>query len=338
MPSAQTVMLAIHCKRTENVELKAPILQYIREAYSDRDADDAADDLAAVQTLRNELVLAQSGSQGMHRDSLAKYFRALTAIEARFPISAERGHVRLSFPWADAFRPSKKTAQTNVHFEKAAVLFNFGAVLSQQALQVERGTGEGITQACRLFQEAAGAFSLLRETEAAKIDAGSGGRPVDLSPECCSMLERLALAQAQECVFHKAALDRKSPGTQARLAKQAAAMYGEVAALFAAPALASHFERSWAVSFFCFFVVVVAGGRGRGGREDGRPRYNKRKKNADRHTDGGGQQHVNERGRRALSLSPTATHVISLKKQPMPPPHKPKKKQKNDTHHSRTRR
>jgi programmed cell death 6-interacting protein len=72
MPSAQTVMLAIHCKRTENVELKAPILQYIREAYSDRDADDAADDLAAVQTLRNELVLAQSGAQGMLKESLAK--------------------------------------------------------------------------------------------------------------------------------------------------------------------------------------------------------------------------------------------------------------------------
>jgi programmed cell death 6-interacting protein len=245
MPTAQTVMLAIHCKRTENVELKAPILQYVREAYSDRDADDAADDLAAVQTLRNELVLAQSGSQGMLRDSLCKYFRALTAIEARFPISSDREHVRLSFTWADAFRPNKKAAQSNVHFEKAAVLFNVAAVLSQQALQVERGTGEGITQACRLFQEAAGCFALLRETEAAKCDASP--KPVDLSPECCSMLERLMLAQAQECVLHKASQDRKSPGTQARLAKQAAGMYGEVAALFAAPALASHFEKSWAV-------------------------------------------------------------------------------------------
>ena len=245
MPTAQTVMLAIHCKRTENVELKAPILQYIRDAYSDRDAADASDDLSAVQTLRNELVLAQSGSQGMLKDSLAKYFRALTAIEARFPISSEHGHVRLSFSWADAFRPTKKAAQSNVHYEKAAVLFNVGAVLSQQALQVERGTGEGITQACRLFQEAAGAFSLLRETEAAKCDASP--KSVDLSAECCAMLERLMLAQAQECVLHKAALDRKSPGTQARLAKQAAGMYGEVAALFAAPALAAHFERSWAV-------------------------------------------------------------------------------------------
>lgn len=60
--------------------------------------------------------------------------------------------MRVNFPWCDAFRPSKRTAQANIHFEKAAILFNIAAVLSQQALQVERGTPEGITQACKLFQ------------------------------------------------------------------------------------------------------------------------------------------------------------------------------------------
>jgi programmed cell death 6-interacting protein len=39
-----------------------------------------------------------------------------------------------------------------VHLEKAALLFNVAAVMSQQALQVERGVGEGATQACKLFQ------------------------------------------------------------------------------------------------------------------------------------------------------------------------------------------
>jgi hypothetical protein len=32
------------------------------------------------------------------------------------------------------------------------VLFNVAAVMSQQALQVERGTPEGATQACKIFQ------------------------------------------------------------------------------------------------------------------------------------------------------------------------------------------
>jgi programmed cell death 6-interacting protein len=81
-----------------------------------------------------------------------RYYKCMTAVETRFPISNEKGNVKLSFPWTDAFRPSKKTSQANVHFEKASVLFNVAAVMSQQALQVERGTAEGATQACKIFQ------------------------------------------------------------------------------------------------------------------------------------------------------------------------------------------
>jgi programmed cell death 6-interacting protein len=72
MPSAHNVMLAIHAKRTDNVDLKGPILTYIRETYSDREADEAVDDLAVVQQLRNEIATAQAGSQAAFRDSLTK--------------------------------------------------------------------------------------------------------------------------------------------------------------------------------------------------------------------------------------------------------------------------
>lgn len=72
MPSATHVMLAIHVKRTDNVELKNPILSYIRETYSDHEAEDAVDDLAAIQTLRNELVTSQAGSQLTAKDSYTK--------------------------------------------------------------------------------------------------------------------------------------------------------------------------------------------------------------------------------------------------------------------------
>eukprot|EP00882_Tetradesmus_deserticola_P013778 GHRQ01014632.1.p1 GENE.GHRQ01014632.1~~GHRQ01014632.1.p1 ORF type:complete len:252 (+),score=113.48 GHRQ01014632.1:112-867(+) len=242
MPSAQNVLLAIHIKRTDNVELKNPILSYIRETYSDREAEDAVDDLVAIQTLRNELVATQAGSQLTAKDSYIKYFKCLTSIETRFPISHEKGNVRINFPWTDAFRHSKKTSQPNIHFEKAAVLFNVAAVLSQQALQVDRATADGLKEACKLFQEAAGMFGHLKENEASKID---NPRPVDLSPECLGMMEKLMMAQAQECVYHKAKMDKKSPGTLARLAKQAGNMYSEVSAVFNEPAVVQHFERSW---------------------------------------------------------------------------------------------
>lgn len=44
------------------------------------------------------------------------------------------------------------------------------------------------------LQEAAGMFGHLKESEAAKVD---NPRPVDLSPECLSMMEKLMMAQAQ---------------------------------------------------------------------------------------------------------------------------------------------
>jgi programmed cell death 6-interacting protein len=66
-------MLAVHCKRTDNVDLKGPILTYIRETYSDIEANEAVDDLAVVQQLRNEIAAAPpAGSPSALRDSLCK--------------------------------------------------------------------------------------------------------------------------------------------------------------------------------------------------------------------------------------------------------------------------
>lgn len=72
MPTAQSVMLAIHCKKTDPADLKAPLLTYIRATYSDREADEAADDLDKVQQLRTEMALMQSGAQPGARETLTK--------------------------------------------------------------------------------------------------------------------------------------------------------------------------------------------------------------------------------------------------------------------------
>ena len=52
----------------------------------------------------------------------------------------------------DAFRPTKRCEQASIHFEKAAVLFNLGALQSQLALQTERTTDTGVKEAAKLFQ------------------------------------------------------------------------------------------------------------------------------------------------------------------------------------------
>ncbi len=58
----------------------------------------------------------------------------------------------MAFVWYDAIRSSKKSTQNNIHFEKAALLFNLGACASQQGLAADRTTSEGLKQACQMFQ------------------------------------------------------------------------------------------------------------------------------------------------------------------------------------------
>jgi hypothetical protein len=72
MPTPQSVMLAIHCKKSEAVDVKTPLIAFIRATYSDREADDAADDIERVQSLRAEVVNAQSGAQPGVRETLSK--------------------------------------------------------------------------------------------------------------------------------------------------------------------------------------------------------------------------------------------------------------------------
>jgi programmed cell death 6-interacting protein len=235
------LLLAVHCKRGEPAPLKEAVIEYISATYGRRAAEDAADDLGELEALR-ATVAAGAPAPGL-RDALARYHRALCAMEARFPFSGAPGHVDVAFAWHDAFQGKRRPdAQQSVFFEQAAVVFNLGAALSQGALAVDRAAPGGLMESARLFQEAAGAFAFLREGAAPRVDAPC---PIDVSPECAGMLERLMLAQAQECVLERAAADGKAPATLARVAKHAAALYDDVSRALAARPLADHFDRSW---------------------------------------------------------------------------------------------
>ncbi|CAN6481778.1 unnamed protein product [Victoria cruziana] len=216
--ASMNIMLAIHEKRTSSVDLYRPIRQYISYHYSERQAQDMEEDLQTLREMRNEVEKAVDSLEA-RRDFLQRYFRALCAVESRFPISTEREHVNtITFTWYDTFKQNKKASQQNVHFEKAAVLFNLAAIHSQIALSADRTTPLGLKQACNSFQAAAGVFAFLRDNVAMK--ASLGPSTVDISVECAGMLERLMLAQAQECFFEKVIADGKPPGLCAKVSRQ----------------------------------------------------------------------------------------------------------------------
>eukprot|EP00245_Coleochaete_scutata_P013859 TRINITY_DN574_c0_g2_i2.p1 TRINITY_DN574_c0_g2~~TRINITY_DN574_c0_g2_i2.p1 ORF type:complete len:730 (-),score=195.09 TRINITY_DN574_c0_g2_i2:235-2424(-) len=235
------VMLGIHWKRTLPVDLYKPLRQYIVSHYSEREAKDLEEDLHALQQMRTD-VEKHADTLEPRRDLLQRYYKVLTVMEIRFPIGSDREQVNVTFTWFDAFKQSLRRAQSSIQFEKAAVVFNLAAVQSQLALAADRSTANGLKVACNSFQAAAGTFSYLRENLSMKaVDSGS----IDLSSECAAMLERLMLAQAQECFFEKVLGDGKSPGLCSKVAKQVGLFYEEAYAALVLPPLNQHFDKTW---------------------------------------------------------------------------------------------
>lgn len=242
-------MLAIYEKKTVPVDLYRPLRQYISFTYSEREAQSLEDDLQSVKEMRSDLERTissgQSDSATSRRDLLQNYFKALSVMESRFPISPDKDHINtITFTWHDAFKQKQKASQQNIHLEKAAVLFNLGAVYSQLGLTYDRSTSEGRRLASHAFISAAGAFAFLRDNAATKASMGSS-TTVDVSVECAGMLERLMLAQAQECVFENTIAKGSTPGVCAKISRQVGLYYEEaLAALNVAP-LHQHFEKPW---------------------------------------------------------------------------------------------
>ncbi|KAI5677271.1 hypothetical protein M9H77_08221 [Catharanthus roseus] len=242
------IMLAIFEKKTNSLDLYRPLRNYIVINYGEREAQNLEDDLQTLKELRSDVErgpTAADASLPARRDLLQNYYKALCAVESRFPISPDKDHVNsLTFTWFDAFKNKQKAAQQNIHLEKAAVLFNLGAVHSQIGLSYDRSAVEGRRQASHAFIAAAGAFAFLRDNVAMKASMGSS-TTVDVSVECVGMLERLMLAQAQECVFENTIAKGSTPGVCAKISRQVGLYYEEaLAALNVAP-LNQHFDKNW---------------------------------------------------------------------------------------------
>ncbi|XP_024021584.1 vacuolar-sorting protein BRO1 [Morus notabilis] len=243
--ASSNVMLALYEKKTTQIDLYRPLRNFIAFNYSEREAQNLDDDLQTLKQLRSDVERHSDPSLPARRDLLQSYFKTLCLVETRFPISPDKDHINsITFVWHDAFKNKQKALQQNIHLEKAAVLFNLGAVYSQIGLSYDRSTVEGRRQASHAFIAAAGAFAFLRDNAATKASIGSS-TTVDLSVECAGMLERLMLAQAQECVFENSIAKGSTPGVCAKISRQVGLYYEEaLAALNAAP-LNQHFDKGW---------------------------------------------------------------------------------------------
>uniref|UniRef100_A0A672PP14 Rhophilin, Rho GTPase binding protein 2 n=1 Tax=Sinocyclocheilus grahami TaxID=75366 RepID=A0A672PP14_SINGR len=193
---------------------------FILEHYSE-DGSNFQDEIDDLMDLRQACRTPSRNPSGV--DLLANYFSQLSFLETRF-FSPTR-QIGIFFTWYDSFT-GVPVCQQNISLEKASMLFNMAALYSQIGTRADRQTQAGLEDAIAAFQKSAGVLHYLKETF-------THTPSYDMSPAMLSMLMRLMLAQAQECLFEQITLPgiRNEFFSLLRIAQEAAKVgetYGEV--------------------------------------------------------------------------------------------------------------
>jgi len=224
MSGTTTGMVCVDTKKTERVEFSRPLLRFISDAFPDllEDMRTAIEDLSKM---RESCVNPERSEKGV--DAMIRYYLQLSAMESKLPINENQIHI--TFTWYDSFYKDsvfsgKRGSVVNSLFERAAILFNIGAVSSQIASAQNLDTDDGLKIAAKYFQISSGAFSVLRD----KVVPLLQKTPTpDLSPDVLASLAVLMQAQGQECIYTKAVADKMKEKVTCRLAASAMDFYAE---------------------------------------------------------------------------------------------------------------
>ncbi|CAO0801386.1 unnamed protein product [Mucor circinelloides] len=234
-PNTTTNMLSVSSKKTERIVWTPYLREYISNGYAEH-PDLYTDDFRVLDELRNDCIYMETNQKALNR--LIKYYAQLVFISAKFPID-----VGIEFPWYLTFGEGQKpVSHRNMNYEKACVLYSIGAVYSQLGNAENRSTTEGIKRACNYFQHAAGCFQLLLDTIVPEMRIPP---TIDMSPYALQTLINLMLAQAQECVWQKAAMDQLRDGTIARLAIKIAEYYDAACELASNSSISNVYPKCW---------------------------------------------------------------------------------------------
>uniref|UniRef100_A0A8D3AJY8 Rhophilin, Rho GTPase binding protein 2 n=1 Tax=Scophthalmus maximus TaxID=52904 RepID=A0A8D3AJY8_SCOMX len=191
--TANIPLIALGLKETKEIDFSTPFKDFILEHYSE-DGNSFEDEIADLVDLRQACRTPSRNDAGV--DLFAKYYSHLPLMETRF--FAPNRQTGIFFTWYDSFT-GVPVCQQNLSLEKASILFNMAALYSQIGTRSDRQTIAGLEEAISSFQKAAGILNHLKETF-------THTPSYDMSPAMLSMLIRMMLAQAQECLFEKTAL------------------------------------------------------------------------------------------------------------------------------------
>lgn len=103
-------------------------------------------------------------------------------------------------------------------------MFNLAALYSQLAMSSNRGTSDGSKVAAHYFALSAG---VLKHLKAEIIPELRTAPPEDMDDNTLESLQSLMLAQAQECWWARACVDKYKDGSIAKLASRVSDLYAE---------------------------------------------------------------------------------------------------------------
>ncbi|KAM9422188.1 rhophilin-2 isoform 3-T4 [Salvelinus alpinus] len=186
-------LIPLGLKETKEMDFSVSFKDFILEHYSE-DGSSFEEEIADLMDLRQACRTPSRNDAGI--ETLAKYYSHMPLLESRF-FSATR-QMGIFFTWYDSFT-GVPVCQQNISLEKASILFNIGALYTQIGTRCNRQTASGLQDAITAFQKAAGVLHHLKETF-------THTPSYDMSPSMLSMLIKMMLAQAQECLFEKIAL------------------------------------------------------------------------------------------------------------------------------------
>ncbi|ELV10960.1 Rhophilin-2, partial [Tupaia chinensis] len=186
-------LIPLGLKETKDVDFSISLKDFILEHYSE-DSYLYEDEIADLMDLRQACRTPSRDEAGV--ELLMSYFIQLGFVESRF--FPPTRHTGLLFTWYDSLT-GVPVSQQNLLLEKASILFNIGALYTQIGTRCNRQTQAGLESAMDAFQRAAGVLNYLKETF-------THTPSYDMSPAMLSVLVKMMLAQAQECVFEKISL------------------------------------------------------------------------------------------------------------------------------------
>ncbi|RKP39387.1 BRO1-like domain-containing protein, partial [Dimargaris cristalligena] len=230
--AVQVPMIQVPWKRCEEADWVSALRRYI-STILEQDPNSFNDQIYALHRLRQDTRGVNMDCTG--RDLLYRYFSQLELLDLRFQL--EKKPIDLNFTWSDVFGRSIVT-QPSLAFEKASIIFNMGAILSNLGTYQDRSEPDGLRKASHYFMFAASMMLFISENF---IHAPS----MDLNANTLKVLKELMLAQGQECFLEKCLQEQKKDTLIAKIAYQTAWMYTNVVESMTECLKSGVFEEQW---------------------------------------------------------------------------------------------